>query len=145
MECYLSQNGLLLSKEGNRVICSNTMDIWKYDLEEGTIQHKGTIHKGTIHKGTIHKGTIHKGTIHKDTQEYLSLKYNGWMPKRSNIECNTKEEKEPLLWEYNNKELITTINQRQYRLCLDQNNNVILQEKQYNQKLMTTKWEINYV
>ena len=130
MECYLSQNGLLLSKEGNRVICSNTMDIWKYDLEEGTIQHKGT---------------IHKGTIHKDTQEYLSLKYNGWMPKRSNIECNTKEEKEPLLWEYNNKELITTINQRQYRLCLDQNNNVILQEKQYNQKLMTTKWEINYV
>ena len=125
MECYLSQNGLLLSKEGNRVICSNTMDIWKYDLEEGTIQHKGT--------------------IHKDTQEYLSLKYNGWMPKRSNIECNTKEEKEPLLWEYNNKELITTINQRQYRLCLDQNNNVILQEKQYNQKLMTTKWEINYV
>ena len=130
MECYLSQNGLLLSKEGNRVICSNTMDIWKYDLEEGTIQHKGT---------------IHKGTIHKDTQEYLSLKYNGWIPKRSNIECNTKEEKEPLLWEYNNKELITTINQRQYRLCLDQNNNVILQEKQYNQKLMTTKWEINYV
>tara|TARA_B100001094_G_scaffold330368_1_gene395448 strand:+ start:19912 stop:20250 length:339 start_codon:yes stop_codon:yes gene_type:complete len=112
------------------------MDIWKYDLEEGTIQHKGTIHKGTIQ---------HKGTIHKDTQEYLSLKYNGWMPKRSNIECNTKEEKEPLLWEYNNKELITTINQRQYRLCLDQNNNVILQEKQYNQKLMTTKWEINYV
>ena len=73
------------------------------------------------------------------------MKYNGWMPKRSNIECNTKEEKEPLLWEYNNKELITTINQRQYRLCLDQNNNVILQEKQYNQKLMTTKWEINYV
>ena len=130
MECYLSQNGLLLSKEGDRVICSNTMDIWKYDLEEGTIQHKGT---------------IHKGTIHKDTQEYLSLKYNGWIPKRSNIECNTKEEKEPLLWEYNNKELITTINQRQYRLCLDQNNNVILQEKQYNQKLMTTKWEINYV
>ena len=85
-----------------------------------------------------------KKIYHSQKGGYLTKKYHGWEPQRSNILLQTELDYEivfePLEWEYASKRFLAN---DQYILCKDSNHNIILQKKDESiSPLISCEWEI---
>ena len=99
----------------------------------------------TIQNNTTQLWYFDEGTIkHYQTNGYLTKKYHGWIPSRSNIILQREhdydiENEEPFQWTYINGCLTTQQGDCQYQLCKDLNQNIILQKEG---NTISNKWKL---
>tara|TARA_Y100001936_G_scaffold247524_1_gene293480 strand:- start:2206 stop:2625 length:420 start_codon:yes stop_codon:yes gene_type:complete len=99
----------------------------------------------TIRNNTTQLWYLDEGTLkHYQTNGYLTKKYHGWIPSRSNIILQREhdydiENDEPFQWTYTNGSLTIQQNDCQYQLCKDLNQNIILQKEG---NTISNKWEL---